>query len=342
MPSATVAPLRPHTRISSSAVRSTRTVPQRECDRRPHLFDLPSPAPAGMHQGAISPTQGDDSWVTFEAMDAEDEASTAFSTAAAKAVKACQDCPFLAQCQDDTYRQIRSGNRPQGEVLAAVAFNDAGVPDPGVHTPVRARERDQLTFDCELGLDGAITDPDIDWLPADLETISIFDSQAVEMALDGERVNFTVTQSHLDANPDEGIDGRIVLSYDDEWEVLRRGLRDGVTRYRMSQILGTRWQRVSEMAHIIGFPIDGAFEPTAWAERRRPIHVADLAQQDLRQHWRRAAQKARDSELLRANKINADVKRRARRAGFEFFRRPPRVPLRLPDAYRRYTPPLPF
>lgn len=296
---------------------------RRVCEQRPQLFDLPEPAPANLSRGPLSPATGGDEFLTFDDLAAEESASSRFARAAKKAANACKTCPFLQDCQKDAYERIASGQRPQGEVVAAVAFNDQGLPDPAVHDVPRQRELDNLTLDFDLGIAAERVDEYTDWVPADLAPMALADSTAVTMALDEQRVDMTIAQSHLDTNTDTTADGRIVLSYDDEWDVLRRSVDAGISRHRVSQILGCTWQRASEMSFIIGCEAEGAFRASTWVTARARIYQQDVADDQARRDARAAQQRARDVELLRRHAIHAQVQSVAENySDTPVFRRP--------------------
>lgn len=280
---------------------------QRVCEQRPQLFDLPEPPPANLSRGPLAPATGDDEFLTFDDLADQEAASSRFARAAKKAANACKGCPFLQECQKEAFERIASGQRPQGEVIAAVAFNDQGLPDPAVHDVPRQRELDNLTLDFDLGVAAERVDEYTDWVPADLEPIALADSTAVGMALDEQRVDMTIAQSHLDNNPDTAPQGRIVLSYDDEWDVLRRSIDEGVSRHRVSQILGCTWQRASEMSFIIGCEAEGAFRASTWVTARAKIYQHDMDAATERRRMRAAQQRARDVELLRRHAIHDQI-----------------------------------
>ena len=290
------------TRMPSARVPVSAPTIQRECERQPELFDLPEPAPIEVPSGPVATAIGTTSYVTFDAMEAEDEATNTFAHSASRAIAACKACPFLAMCQKEADEGIRSGRRPQGAVVAAVAFNDAGLPEPAVHDkPVKA-ELEQHTLDADLDIH--VTRASTDWVAADLEPISMADREAVSAALDDHRTDLTISLSHLDTNPDTEPDGRIVLSYPDEWAVIQRGLANEVTPHRLSQILGCTWTRMCEMAFIGGHDVEGSFKPRAWIKQRRSIADLDRADQTDAINRRRRAQANRDKHLIEQNQLH--------------------------------------
>ncbi|MFC0313588.1 hypothetical protein ACFQNE_03010 [Gordonia phosphorivorans] len=273
-----------------------RPVLVRECDRDPGLFDLPDAAEIESH---ANPLAGSMPMATLESVAEENAVTTKFARRAKAAVAACGRCPFLQTCQREATERILSGQRPQSEVRAAVAFDSEGLPAPAVHDRPARQDIEQLTLDMELGLSGDVADEDIDWLPAGLEPIATYDALAVDMALDEVRVNATITQTHLDRKPDTDTSGRVVLSYSDELEVLRRGLATGQATNRLAQIIGVKWQRVAEVAHILGRTPGGQFVPSDWAAMRRSMSDLDSARTSAVREAAVREQTARDRIAVR-------------------------------------------
>ena len=302
---------------------------QRACERRPDIFDLPTPASADTINGPLSPVLGDAQFITFDDLAAEDTATAQFATAATRAVRACEGCPFLQQCRKEAFERMASGQRPQGEVVAAVAFNDAGLPEPAVHNKPVREDLEQLTLDADLGIHVDRADEYTDWVPADLHEIDLSDSYAVDLALDETKTNLVVSQTYLDNNPDASADGRIVLSYADEWAVFRRGIELGMSRHRLAQTLGCSWARASETVFIIGEEIDGAFEPREWDQIRRAIHLQDVDDARELRAARAEAQRQRDREVLHSNDIHDMVLELAAVQNVRVHRRPPPISSRL-------------
>jgi hypothetical protein len=301
----------------------------RECDRVPELFDLPAPASADTVNGPLSPVLGSGEYVTFDDVAEEDANTARFAAAASKAVRACRGCPFLQQCRRDAYERLAAGQQPQGEVVAAVAFNDEGLPEPSIHNKPHARELDQHTLDADLGIHAGSADEYTDWVPADLTPVDLADSYAVDLALDEDKTNLVVSQTYLDTNPDSDADGRIVLSYADEWSVLSRGVASGMTRHRLAQTLGCTWTRASETVYIIGADVDGAFEPTEWDTARRGIYLQDLRDAQALRESAAVAQHARDREVLYHNDVHDHVLDVAAAHNVRVHRRPPPISSRL-------------
>ncbi|WP_347956208.1 hypothetical protein [Gordonia aichiensis] len=281
-------------------VRPTPTTPVRECERTPALFDLPEPAPVEADANPLVGT--DDGYITLDAVADEASATARFARAAKRAVGACERCPFLQQCQRETTEQLFAGQRPQTEVRGAVAFDAEGLPADAVHHIPRRRDLDQFTLDVELELTGVRHDPRTDWVPADLEPVGAHDPYAVRIALDERRTDTVVTQSYLDAKPTASADGRIVLSYTDEIALLRTGLTDGlVTKNRLKQVLDTKWEKVAELAHILGFAPEGKYAPSPWAQRRRSLAAADSQAAAAMAAAAHREQYARDLTAIRRN-----------------------------------------
>ncbi|KJR10486.1 hypothetical protein [Gordonia sihwensis] len=287
-------------RPAARTARPTPPIPVRECDRRPELFDLPEPARV---EAAANPLAGtDDGFITLDAVTEESAATARFARAAKKAVGACERCPFLQQCQRETTEQLFAGQRPQTEVRGAVAFDAEGLPAKAVHNSPRRRDLDQLTLDVELDLTGVRHDPRTDWVPAELEPVGTHDPYAIRIALDEQRTDTVVTQSYLDAKPAAKADGRIVLSYTDEIALLRAGLTDGlVTKNRLKQVLDTKWEKVAELAHILGFAPEGKYSPSPWAQRRRSLAAADSQASAAAATAAHREQYARDLAAIRRN-----------------------------------------
>lgn len=270
----------------------------RECERTPNLFDLPELAPV---EPTASPIAGTDAeFITLD-MVADEAASTArFARAAKKAVAACQRCPFLQQCQRESTEQLYAGQRPQGEVRGAVAFDAEGLPAAAVHHRTPRAELDQFTLDEELGLTGTHVDVNTDWVPADLPALDTHDAFAITLAMDERRADVVVTQSLLDAKPTMSADGRIVLSYTDELVLLRDGLCSGqVTKNRLKQIVDTKWERIAGIAHIFGYAPEGKYAPTPWEEHRRALSAFDSAQAQRRRSAAHREQYHRDLVAIR-------------------------------------------
>ncbi|WP_155832226.1 hypothetical protein [Gordonia alkanivorans] len=282
---------------------------QRECDRLPDLFDLPTPASADLLEGPLSPVVGTTTYVTFNDLEDEDATTARFAKQAAKAVAACKGCPFLQSCRKEAHERLSAGQRPQSEIVAAVAFNDAGLPEPAVHNTCTEQELEQHTLDADLGINATRATEYTDWVPADLEPIDLADTQAVALALDEMKTNYVVSQTYLDLNPDASADGRIVLSYADEWAVLTRGIHSGVSRHRLAQILDCSWKRSSETAFIIGLceADENSFEPTPWDHVRRAIYRSDVDEERTQRANAAAAQRSRDRHVLQRNHIHDEV-----------------------------------
>lgn len=280
---------------SSTSSRVSPRQPQRECERRPDLFDMPiteSPASAVLFGPTGKSRDTAPVSATFDDLDSERISIDRFARAARKAVTACQGCFFLEQCQQSASERMAAGDRPRDEVVGAVAFNGDGVPEPRVHRKPPRRELDQLTFDEDMDLDASYrVDKYNRWLPPELEALPFVDDVAVDMALNELQVNMVVSQSYLDANPDHSADGRIVLTYADEWEALRRGLELDMSRYRLSQLLDCSYPKASEAAFIFGRTEEG-YEPTSVATARRASHLADHTRTIVRRSRRLRARSA--------------------------------------------------
>lgn len=323
-----------NTVLSPSGRRTVATPPapalQRECVKRPELFDLPSPAADDASRGPLSPILGTTDLVTFDDIEAEDNAAQRFAKAAKKATLACQMCPFLQQCQDETYSDLVSGKRKRGEVVGAVAFNDEGLPDPAVHAKPKRRDLEQLSLDVELDIDTDPHDPYTDWVPADLEPLGLADDVAVELALDELKTNMVVSQTYLDRNPDEDTEGRIVLSYADEWEVVRRSADHGISCNRLAQILGYSWSRTSATLFVLrGEHENESFKPTAWDQAVRSVIAKDDTARRTRRADRVHAQRVRDRNSIRKHRLHRQTQRLAEATGTS-ARRPSRpLPVRV-------------
>lgn len=300
----------------------------RECDRHPELFDLPEPAAINV---ATNPLAGiDDGFITLESVADEATASARYARAAKRAVAACERCPFLRQCQQETTEQLFSDQRPQAEVRGAVAFDAEGTPAAAVHHAPRVRDIEQLTLDSELGLSGVRHDPRTDWVPANLKPISTHDAYAITIALDERRADTVVTQSFLDAKPSASADGRIVLSYTDEIVLLRTGLTDGaVTKNRLKQVLDCKWEKVAELAHILGYAPEGKYIPTLWADRRRELAATDTHAQDAAADAAHREQHARDLIAIRRNLDHDKILDLADRSQTRIFSGPPPLSSRI-------------
>lgn len=287
-------------RAPSSAVRTVPTTPQRECERTPDLFDLSEPAVIEAAANPLADT--DDGYITLESVASEAAATKRFARAARTAVAACERCPFLQQCQRQTTENIYSGQRPQTEVRGAVAFDAEGLPAAAVHRAPARRHLDQLTLDLDLNLSGVRHDARADWVPADLKPVDNHDPYAVRIALDERRTDTVVTQSYLDSKPKESANGRIVLSYTDEIVVLRTGLAGGqVSKNRLKLVIDTKWEKVAEIAHILGHAPEGKFQPTPWADRRRALAAFDTKAADAMSDAEHREQHARDLIEIRRN-----------------------------------------
>lgn len=149
------------------------------------------------------------------------------------------------------------------------------------------------------------------------------------MALDDIRVNATVTQSHLDSKAEAEQAGRIVLNYTDEIELLRRGLAEGRATNRLAQIVGIKWQRIAEIAHILGRTPDGKFSPSDWAVMRRTVVDIDTITADARTEAAVREQQARDRLVLLRDHIHDQVLDLADRAGIRLLTGPPPVSSRI-------------
>lgn len=298
----------------------------RECDRSPALFDLPEPAEVA---STANPLAGTDGIIPLSAVAEQASATARFAQSAKKAVDACRRCPFLQSCRREATERVLAGQRPQGEVRAAVAFNAEGMPEPAVHAKPRRRDLEQLTLDLDLGLSGAAVTAETDWLPADLEPVATFDDLAVTLALDEVRVNSTVTQSHLDSKPGADAGGRIVLNYRDELEVVRRGLTTGNATNRLAQILGVKWQKVAELAHILGRTPEGKFIPKDWAIMRRALSDADTIRVTTTTAAAVREQQARDRIAIRRDHDHERALEIADRRGIRLVTGPPPLSSRI-------------
>jgi hypothetical protein len=282
---------------------------QRECQRRPELFalsdtdidlvdgittpaDLP-PIPAGRRPSVVN------LWpATFDDLDAERRAVAARVRQVKPAVNACKGCAFLRQCQDETLDDIACGRRPENVVVAGVAWTADGVPDPHVHEHFSRREASQLTLDDIADFTVYRDNPEVSWLPADLEPIPALDEMTIAAVLDRTNIDASrektweskfVSQHYLDCNPGTTAEMKTIISRAEEWEIVRRACESGLTTYNIATVLSTSWARAADMSYVLGFDIP-AHKPSTTAVERRIAREEDVHRRETRLQRLREAQ----------------------------------------------------
>lgn len=187
---------------------------------------------------------------TFEPFDFDDNGvlEPGQERRARNAIRACQDCPFLAECRADT-EKVLSGTctsnnfPPEAVVQAGILFG----PDSERYEPPTApTEEGMLPLDVHFA---DAVNASSDWQPPQAERR--INWGAVRAALSDEGTERTVTIHYLvhqRIKPSE--DYRLVLSAAEELAVIHHGLELGMSIWKLSVLLRTRWDRVDRLRSV--------------------------------------------------------------------------------------------
>lgn len=159
------------------------------------------------------------------------------------AIAACQSCPFLADCKEDTVAALtgESSNHyplhPPTEVVQAAILWDENS-EPYVPPAVKACD-DMLPM--ELFTTGPIYNSS--WSPPSRATR--LNEAAISAALSADALDRTVTAHYLKRIRVSEDPTRMVLTREEELEVIRRGIALGYTHYHLAGNLRTSWRRIN-------------------------------------------------------------------------------------------------
>lgn len=306
-------------RAAASAWVAATTAParQRECHRRPELFDLPDANQSGADTGDRKLAQGGLWPATFDDLDAERRAVATRVRQVKPAVNACKGCFFLDQCRGETLKDINCGRRPENVVVAGVAWTERGMPDPHVHNQVALREVNQLALDSVADIALYRDNPELNWIPADLEPTQTVDEATISAVLDSANIAAArekepsarfITQHRLDMNPELNSEGKVVLNHEEEFAVAQRACDLGLTIFNIATVLETSWARAADMVFVLGGDVQ-KHKPTAAAIARRAARE-------------QSARRARELRDMQAQTVALRKRRAARLSGGQTQDRP--------------------
>lgn len=221
----------------------------------PYIMAAPTPSrPRARHANPHPVRVCTDQLDVFEPFDFHDDGTLEPRQAdrARAAIDACHGCPLLHQCQQDVATALTStdtGFPPQSVVQAGVLFD----PQSRRYTP-------------------PAIDPAPDMLPMPVTTAATINGRAtwsppaptrrinwraVRTALSDATCDHTVTIHYVLCNGgDPAAEPRTVLSAADELATIHRGLETGLSVWKLSVLLRTRWDRVDRLIrhHGLGGP----------------------------------------------------------------------------------------
>lgn len=275
---------------------ATRVSKMRLCQDDPDSFMLPDPPSLAASTEERVPA------ATFAELAAERRFVKARIRVAKSAIAACHECPLLQQCRREVLEEVKLGRQPTNTVVAATAWNSRGLPDMHIHDPGSNAELEHHTLDVLAGTKLYRNIPDISWIPADLDPVPTIDEHLVsdvlhryksEAALKELPKRF-VTQSLLDRKPKVSADGRAVITYGEEREIVRRAVKQQMVPNTLATILGCGWDRAADLLCAYGGEVQD-YTPGPQAARHRDLFAARERDTAARKQRIRDAQAAMNS-----------------------------------------------
>lgn len=210
----------------------------------PTTTPVRSPRRPGLRPQAVRRRACEVNLALFEPFDFDKGDLTPSEASRARtAIAACGSCPFLADCKADTAAALTGEStgpyplHPPADVVQAAILWD-GDSEPYVPPAVESSD-DMLPM--ELFTTAPIYNSA--WSPP--ARAVRFNEAAIAAALSRDALSRTVTAHYLKRVKLSEDPTRMVLTKEEELEVIRRGLAAGYTHYTLAGNLRTSWRRIN-------------------------------------------------------------------------------------------------